>query len=293
MDYQIFKKRLLELVQSKIEEDVRIDCETIPKNNGVCMDGMIFVKKGVQASPIIYVEEYFQLWEKGVSIEQLAEKILWNYGHFGPKIQIAQDFFKDYYKLKSHIFYKLINYERNKEMLKTLPHKRILDLAMVFYYRTEGEAPGATIAIQKGHMAMWGIPVEELERNARKYTPKELPVQFLTMAEVAGMEEGELETLSGEPHMPMYILTNEQKQLGAGVILYPGVLEKAADILGDHFFILPSSVHECILVPDSGSYDQQELSQMVADINLEHVDPQEVLSDQAYYYLKIDGKIHV
>ena len=91
----------------------------------------------------------------------------------------------------------------------------------------------------------------------------------------------------------MYILTNKERRYGAGTIFYPGIMEQAQKLLGDNFYILPSSIHECILIPEEGNYDQDRLSEMVAEINEQHVDAREVLSDQAYYYLKKDGRIHI
>lgn len=293
MDYQNFKMKLMELVQKEISEGVEISLEKIPKNNGIYMEGMVFTRQGENTSPIIYVEEYYQFWKKGVAMEQLVEKILWSYGHFGPRMRITQDFFRDYDRLKTRIFYKLINYEKNREMLQQVPHRRVLDLAMVFYYRMEGIESAATVMIQNSHLQMWDITEEELESNARIYTCLYLPAEFLTMAGLAGMEEDELDELVGEERCPMYILTNKERALGAGVLLYPGILEQAQKLLGDNFYILPSSIHECILIPECENYDQEELSEMVREINADHVDSREVLSDQAYYFLKKDGRIHI
>lgn len=293
MDYQNFKMKLVELVQKEISDGVEVSLENIPKNNGIYMEGMVFSKKGESASPVLYVEEYYQFWKKGISLEQLVEKILWNYGHFRPQMCITKDFFKDYDKLKSRIFYKLINYEKNRELLKKIPYTRVLDLAMVFYYQLDEIEPAATVLIQNSHLRMWNLTREELENNARKYTCLHLPAEFLTMAKLAGMEEEEMDELADEECCPMYILTNKERRLGAGVILYPGILEQARNLLGDNFYILPSSIHECILVPEDGNYDQEELTGMVTEINAKHVDYREILSDQAYYYLKKDGRIHI
>lgn len=293
MDYQNFKMKLMELVQKEISEGVEVSLEQIPKNNGIYMEGMVFSRQGENTSPVIYVEEYYQFWKKGVAMEQLVEKVLWNYGHFGPRMRIGGDFFRDYDRLKPRIFYKLVNYEKNREMLQKIPYKRVLDLAMVFYYRMEGIEPAATVMIQNSHLRMWNITEEELESNARKYTCLYLPAEFLTMAGLAGIEEEEMDELVREDRCPMYILTNKERALGAGVILYPGILEQAQELLGNNFYILPSSIHECILIPGDGNYNQEELSEMVREINENHVDSREVLSDQAYYFLKKDGRIHI
>lgn len=293
MDYQKFKMELIEQVQKEISSSVKVTYEKIPKNNGIYLEGMIFTRAGDNASPVIYVDEYYQFWKKGVSMEQLVEKILWSYGNYGPKLRITDEFFRDYEKLKYHIFYKLINYEMNRELLRKMPHRRVLDLAMVFYYSMEeGEAAG-TVLIKNSHLRMWKITIDELENNARKYTCLALPAEFLTMAMLTGMKEDEMEEPEGEERCPMYILTNKQRRLGAGTFLYPGILEQAQKFLGENFYILPSSVHECIFVPENEFYGQAELSRMMAEINENHVESQEVLSDQAYYFCGKDGRIHV
>ena len=293
MDYQNFKIKLVELVQKEINENTEISLERIPKNNGVYMDGIVFSRKGENTSPVIYVEEYYQYWKKGVSMEQLVEKIIWSYSHFKPVARMTDDFFKDYNRLKSRIFYKIINYEKNRELLKKIPHRRILDLAMVFYYQVDEVDPPATILIQNTHLSMWDITQKELEENAVKYTCLCLPAEFLTMSQLAGLEEEYVDEILEEESCPMYILTNKERRYGAGTIFYPGILEQEQKLLGDNFYILPSSIHECILVPEEGSYDQDGLTEMVTEINAQHVDAREVLSDQAYYYLKKDGRIHI
>ena len=293
MDYQNFKIKLVELVQKEISDITEISLERIPKNNGIYMEGMVFSREGENISPVIYVEEYYQYWKKGVSMEKLVEKIVWTYSHFKPLARVTDDFFKDYDRLKSRIFYKIINYEKNRELLKKIPHRRILDLAMVFYYQVDEVEPPATIMIQNSHLSMWDVTPEELEENAIKYTCLCLPAEFLTMAQLAGMDEEDVNDVLDEESCPMYILTNKKRRYGAGTIFYPGIMEQAQKLLGDNFYILPSSIHECILIPEEGNYDQDRLAEMVTEINEQHVDAREVLSDQAYYYLKKDGRIHI
>ena len=120
------------------------------------------------------------------------EKIVWSYSHFKPLVKITDDYFKDYNKLKSRIFYKIVNYEKNREILKQIPHRRILDMAMVFYYQVDEVEPPATIMIQNSHLSMWDVKPEELEENAITYTCLCLPAEFLTMAQLAGMDEEDM-----------------------------------------------------------------------------------------------------
>lgn len=282
MDYTTFTMELMELLQQMIEEDTEITLEKVPKNNGIVLDGIIFNKKNQRTSPVLYVQDYYEFWKKGISLEQLVEKIVWSFEHYENDIQISQDFFLDYGKVRPRIFFKVINYEKNRDLLQEIPHRRILDLAMVFYHHPE-HVP-ATVLIKNSHLQMWEISEELLELDARKNTYFGQPAEFLPMREIVGAE--------GE-HSSMYVLTNEDRSFGAGVIFYPGVLETAARIFKRNFFIIPSSIHECILVPDDGNSTQEELSFLVADINEHCVDPREVLSDRAYYYRLKDGCIHL
>lgn len=81
----------------------------------------------------------------------------------------------------------------------------------------------------------------------------------------------------------MYILTNEFKMCGASVIFYPNVLERAGKIIGDDFYVLPSSIHETILVRADKIFSKDELTQMVREVN-QQVDSEELLSNHAYFY---------
>ena len=92
-------------------------------------------------------------------------------------------------------------------------------------------------------MKLWKVTCSDLYRDAKANTEKLLPARLESMAEVirelsGGMEDPE------EVGVPMYVLTNSQKALGAACILYEGVLKSCADRLGGAFYMLPSSIHE-------------------------------------------------
>lgn len=293
MDYTTFKNEILKLLKESLPEEITVICEKIPKNNGIFLEGILLKKQEKNTSPILYVNEYYKLYQKGVPMEQLVEKILWNYEMYDSQMNLSGEFFRQYEPIKKHIFFNLVNYEKNKEYLKQVPHKRFLDLAVIFYYQMETMHSTATITIRNSHMKLWGIDFETLEENAKRYTYIEKPAEFLTIAQIAGVEEKEWEKMTGEDPVSMFILTNKQRNLGAGTILYPSIMQQAERLFQGDFFILPSSIHECILIPATGSYNQEELVEMVKDINQEHVSPEEFLADQAYYYLDEDDKIHM
>ena len=81
------------------------------------------------------------------------------------------------------------------------------------------------------------------------------------------------------------------RSLGAVCITYPHVAEMIADILGESFYILPSSIHEVIIVPESRSLGFKAFATVISEINMTQIEEEEVLTDHAYYYDKEHGII--
>lgn len=286
MNYQEFRCEFLERMKEVMEEGVSITTEKIIKNNGGVMEGLVLKSENARVASIFYMEDYFSYWERGVPLEQLVRKVMWQFEHCKPQMDVEADFFQNYQEIKENICFKLINYERNRELLKKVPHKRILDLAMVFYYRIQkDETMQATILIEYAHLNAWKITQEELIENAKRYTYLKLPAEFINMKGLLGLVQGK--------EKQMYVLTNKERSLGAGTFLYPGVLKQAEELLGERFYVLPSSIHECILIPEEKGMYQEALTEIVTEINESQVDPKEVLSDQAYFYSAEDKRVHL
>ena len=89
----------------------------------------------------------------------------------------------------------------------------------------------------------------------------------------------------------MYVLTNSTGSLGASALFYPDVKEKAAELLGSDFYILPSSCHEVILVPDSTDIKAQDLCDMVKQANRSVVEDKDILSDNVLHYSRDERRL--
>lgn len=81
-----------------------------------------------------------------------------------------------------------------------------------------------------------------------------------------------------------FMLTNESTFFGAAVLFYPGVMEKIASVLGCPYYVLPSSVHELMIIPESAEPDVQKMKETVREANTSVVDRSEILSDNIFYY---------
>lgn len=308
MTFQEFMFHILQMMQEEMEGETEVSLREIVKNNGVMLNGLTFTKKEINISPTIYLEEFYREYKDGKTMDEIIEEIREIYYTGKPEHDVDMDFFTEYRRAKERIVYKLVNYEKNKEFLEHIPHRKFLDLAIVYYYLVDmKEFANATILIHNKHLECWEVGEEELYTHAKINTPALLKVNFCGMMEVLkeiSEEDFFLEdfdknepdcVLNGEngyllemhvkkDETGMYVLSNFSRMYGATAILYEGVLETCAKQLNANLYILPSSVHEVILIPDEGQVTKEKLEQMVKEVNETQVEAQELLSDFVYYY---------
>lgn len=125
----------------------------------------------------------------------------------------------------------------------------------------------------------WGITDFELFEIALASTHKHFPAVITPIEDVLGFDnEGP----------SFYTMTNRCRMRGANTILFTDALQSFAEDHGN-FYIIPSSVHEVLLIPDSLNTPAEELSNMLRDVNNEVVKPDEILSYTLYHYSTKDG----
>ena len=155
------------------------------KNNGVIFTGVTIIEPGCNVAPTLYVDAYWKQYMNGRSFEQIIDELLERYKVSRIDSNVDIHYFMNYENVKNQIVYKLVNYESNAEELKARPHKKYMDLAIVFYYIMNNDSfTDATVQITNTHMNVWGIDVEELFTVATKNTPNLLKSNFKSMSEV-------------------------------------------------------------------------------------------------------------
>lgn len=153
----------------------------------------------------------------------------------------------------------------------------------VLYIVRISEVEIGNIKITNKMLEMWGISAEELDNQAMDNMKTD---GYQVKGMRCMLQETCLEMMGDiveEEDEVMYVLTNKEKYFGAAGIFF--CAELFQKVIGtNNFYILPSSVHELILVKDDGECDMQELNAMVRCVNEEQVDIDERLSDHEYYY---------
>lgn len=110
-----------------------------------------------------------------------------------------------------------------------------------------------------------------------------MPLKFAPMGEILS-ELCSDDLYSIDFNMPqLYVVTNSTSMNGFSTIFYPKFLDTLASEVG-RFFILPSSLHEALIVPETLGTDVESLYQMVCEINKTQVAPADRLTDNVYWY---------
>ncbi len=294
MEINTFAGKVRDAVEKKLGETYKVEVREVQKNNGVILHGLLILTDDRNVIPTLYLEPFWEAYESGTSLAEIVRRLIRIYREDLPKTSIDMEFFRYFEKVSERICYRLIRQKGNEELLQDIPHIPFLDLAICFFYAYSGEALGeGAILIHDSHVELWSTTVKELLELAQKNTPRLFPWRCNSMENVLHEMMTEEEYLKGVPQEesrdllagnPLRVLSNVQRVQGASCMLYPGLLKQLAGKEENSFYILPSSIHEVILLTDRRMETPEQLKEMIAEVNRTQVAPEEVLSDSLYYY---------
>lgn len=299
MRLEEFAEEVLKGVEEKVGGSLEVRIVPGAKNNGITLTGITASKHEGKGGVCIYLDNYYEGYCDGrITLGWIAEDV---YGklmeHCNDLDGVDMGVLWDWEAAKGRIRAKLVNREMNRELLKKVPYREFLDLAVIYYVTVEGlpEGVNGAFTVSDGNMEMWkkeeddlcqmavsnmrldGEPVfEDMEKVIRSMVPEEIP-----------------DLAVGIPKFRFYVLTNPQKVFGAVELLDGSTLKEIGDKLGSDYMVLPSSLHESIILPVDGRISYQELADIVTDINRNVVSIVERLSDHVYLYERKEGALRI
>lgn len=302
---EVFAATVKEAVEASLGDGYEVSINDVLKNNDTHLTGLTIRANESNISPTIYLEGSFERYQAGeAAIPVIVSEIIAVYESHKVTMPFDASMVTDFSACQSKICFKLVNADRNKELLADAPHMIVCDdLAVLFYILVSNDGSGtASIVIHNNIFDIWGVSEEDLFNIALINTQRIFRGSVMSMASVMmellsdRMDEENTKefydmVVSDEDMVPMYVCTNTQKINGAGVLLYKDLLKEFAERVGSDFYILPSSVHETLLVPVSKEMQIEYLRSMVREVNATQVAPEEVLSDNVYIYRREDDKI--
>ena len=302
MKYKDFCQKLSSLLTSSFPENTFLNVQTVDQGNGILSEVLTIEAPGNNILPMFKLKDYYRSFTNGISLSEIGQEISHIYmmetSGYSPDIGRLSDFSA----VKGRIVFRLMGRAHNKRLLSRIPHRKFLDLAIIYELRLPmKDGLWGSALIENAQLELWSVSEEELYQAALVNTPSLLPYTLTSISElIRQIGEGCAEpSFSPEEEgfwhfeegtVPMFVLSNQVKTFGAGTLLYPGLLEQFSRHLGT-FYLLPSSVHECILVPALAYVRPEDLRATVMDVNRSIVDAAEVLSDQLYIYDPAAGRL--
>ena len=284
MEFTDFTELVKKEVEKRTGDGYSVRLDTVTKNNGVILNGITISQEGCNVSPAIYLNEYYAPYLDGtVTLGLITDIVMDLYNRNKPGKDIDMGYFRDYEAVKNGIVYKLINTEMNRALLEDIPHVPFHDLSIVFEYivaQQDGES--ASILIRNAFLKMWGIDAEELYRTASTNTPLLRKYDIKNMNDVIRDITGAMANPCDI--FPMYVLSNTNGTEGAACILYPDLLRDFAKACKSDLFIIPSSIHECLLLPYADPEEGRQIKEIIGEVNETQLCAEEVLSDSLYFY---------
>lgn len=307
MNYEEFIQEVTEHIKDFIPEkysDVVVTMQKVIKNNDTELDGMVVRRPDEAIAPTVYLNAFYEEYLEGSTIGDTLMKI----GKVVTKgLESRPDASEvldrmSFEKAKGNIFPKLLNKEHNEQLLSDRPHTEVADLVVTYHVPVElSSAPtgyASSIPITDEVLSMYGISVEELHEMAMKNLQQKEDfkiedirdiIKRMMIRDMVG-EDGEVtpeleamvDNIVPVGKTSMLVVSNDNHLFGANQALNESAMNAVKETLGEGFIIIPSSIHEVIVVPHLD--DPAEIEAIVRSVNSEMGDEDEILSNGVYEY---------
>ena len=286
--YETFKTELIAVITKKLEAPYKVETYKAFKN-GKEIDAFTIRQKDTQATPTFYFKNLIEDYKNGSPVADIAEDVLEMYFFAIKNSPTNIDECQDFNIQKDNICYRVVNKESFKDQLPLIPHIDFFDLAIILYsVLSINDTNEMSFIVTNDMVRLWNTTPQELFILATKNTPRILPINITSLNALRfqidiPQHKTISDTIENLPHDYVYAITNDYRRNGFAGIFYPGVLKCLGKRFGN-FFLLPSSIHEALIVPETSNFPPEHLMEMVHDVNTEVVSPDEYLSDSVYQY---------
>ena len=290
MNYNEFIEKVREGLSARLKPYYEIVLKKVVKNNNIYRYGLSAFPTGKnktgKVSRIVYLEDFYQENQK-YKLENIIEELSGILLNFDIP-EFKETDYTDIDKIKDRIIFELVNYKMNEERLSGRPFIKIMDLAIIFaFVATDLGRDFGVVHITDEMANNFGLTKNEIWDIAKINTPKLLEADIIPMSSFVPGEVADTETEE------MYILCNKKKAGGAGVLLYDRILEELSSKLESDLYILPSSIHETIIIRADKDKNISDLQDMVKNINNTVVSTEDILSDKVYHYIRSNKELKI
>lgn len=274
MDKNEFIKKLFYVLSCQLGKEVEMKQKRVWKNNGASYEGLVIEKLEEELSQVVSLDNCYEDFRTGISVQEISEQILKEYRKAAGNVSLlSQQDIWSYERIKDRLYVEMVNRKWNEQYLEHKYYVPFLDLAVVYYIDTQPdykEAPSHRgTAVTKDIFKIWSVEPEVIWKQVLENMGKESLFLMLIVKE----EENSLMTLED-------VL---QKNQGALALLQKSVLDEAKKKIGESFYMLPVSIFELMIVPESQADEVEEMKKAIIESNKE-LPAEYLLSNSVYYY---------
>ena len=293
-----FAEMMRDLVKDRLGDGYDVNLRDVMKNNGTELTGLSIGAKDARIAPTIYLEGFEERFEQGrISVNEAVEEIIKVFRKEDDQdAGSLYEIFSNVEEIYKRVCPKIINAERNAELLKTVPFVKFLDLAEIFVVKMEIGGNTGNVTINNDLVERLGIDIEKLKKSAYGNMKKRGIEQksLSSMIKDLIFDSGEVPEELNEPEgISMMVVTNRERYNGACCMIDPEIFVNMSEKMGCDLYVLPSSIHEIIVVPAVSQCNEDELRDMVRDVNRSSVSNEDFLSDTLYRYNRSTAQLQI
>jgi len=274
----------LRAVQSPFTSQFQVNVKDVGKANGMSYRGIEIADQQSGMGVTINMDQHYKMYLDGKSLDEIADMVQHQaLNAFENKPDVDVNRVKDYESLCNNVMMEAVSREKNAEYLQNVPHFDMADLSIIFRVNVSGnrEHGFGVVTVDNKLLDSMGVSQDQFQKDILDRALNGEPPILRSLTEVMG---GVFGIDASEPDGGLFLATNSEALYGASVIAIPGFLDQAAEKLGGNFYILPSSIHEVLLLRNDQEMNVRELEDMVQNVNEQIVSPEEQLSDRVYHY---------
>lgn len=250
------------------------------KANRDVEDAIAVQPKGMSAAPTLEMSA-FQVSDS--QFEAIIDNLIMSLRNI-PKFNI--EILDQYETAAPNIRLAVVNLAKNEEYLSDKVWKKYLNLAIIAKVIVGSTAGDGMVTVTQQMLDKWDISEEQLFEDAWKTTEDDVTVKDIRGAILEICPNADLPDELTED-APMLVVSNSTGTNGAIAIANKPLLARLSEKYGN-FYLLPSSLHEVLLIPESANADAKALLAMVQDVNTNVLEGPEYLADAVYKYHKDD-----
>lgn len=274
MEKNKFIEELFYELSCQLGKEFEMKQKRVWKNNGVSYEGLVIEKLEEELSQVVSLDNCYEDFRAGISVQEISEQILKEYRKAAGNVSLlSQQDIWSYERIKDRLYVEMVNRKWNEQYLEHKYYVPFLDLAVVYYIDTQLDYKNAPehrgTAVTKDIFKIWSVEPEVIWKQVLENMGKESLFLMLVVTE----EENSLMTFEDA----------FQKNQGALALLQKSILDEAKKKLEEPFYILPVSIFELMIVPESQADEVEEMKKAIIESN--HEMPVEyLLSNNIYYY---------